>query len=502
MFSLRRRSAALVLPALVAVLVAPSADAATKKVPSARKADNASRVGGLKASRTPKAGQLLPLDKNKKFPASVLPTGLAGPQGPQGVPGAPGAQGPAGSPGPQGPKGETGTVDTSDFYGKGASDARFAQLGPAGPQTPAPTALGGASLWLRSTVADAGTSKTADLKALNDGGLLAGGTLGYGTIPATGCGERTMWYPYKAAFRSGSAGACSGPGTAWDDANVGFYSWAGGSGTIASAFGTFAFGVDSVASATSAVAIGNNSISSGTASTTLGASSRADGFGALAAGFTNRAAGQGAAAVGYRSAAMGDYSVALGQRAVAGAGCPTSGQCDLTGLDPNQGYDGAFVFGDASTTNTIAATANNQFTARAAGGFRFLTNAGATTGCNLPSGSGVFSCTSDRDAKEDVAPARGVLERLSRVPVSTWSYKTEKGGVRHMGPMAQDFRRAFGLGTDDTSIGLLDEAGVSLAAVKELHAQTERQQRKLDTQAARIAALERRLDALIREEGR
>jgi hypothetical protein len=53
------------------------------------------------------------------------------------------------------------------------------------------------------------------------------GTLGIGIIPATGCGYRMMWYPFKGAFRAGTTddgGACN----YWDDANIGFYSWAGG----------------------------------------------------------------------------------------------------------------------------------------------------------------------------------------------------------------------------------------------------------------------------------
>jgi hypothetical protein len=56
-------------------------------------AKNAGAVGGIKASKTPKAGQLLPLGANKKFPASVVPRG---PQGAQGIPGPAGAAGPAG----------------------------------------------------------------------------------------------------------------------------------------------------------------------------------------------------------------------------------------------------------------------------------------------------------------------------------------------------------------------------------------------------------------------
>jgi hypothetical protein len=59
-------------------------------------AKNAQAVNGIKASKTPKAGQLLPLGTNKKFPVSVVPAGPKGPQGAQGVQGVPGPTGPAG----------------------------------------------------------------------------------------------------------------------------------------------------------------------------------------------------------------------------------------------------------------------------------------------------------------------------------------------------------------------------------------------------------------------
>jgi hypothetical protein len=69
---------------ITAVLVAvagftPLGQAARNIVPRARFAVNAGKVDGLNASRAPKAGYLLALDKNKKFPASVLAgSGLTG----------------------------------------------------------------------------------------------------------------------------------------------------------------------------------------------------------------------------------------------------------------------------------------------------------------------------------------------------------------------------------------------------------------------------------------
>jgi hypothetical protein len=143
------------------------------------------------------------------------------------------------------------------------------------------------------------------------------------------------------------------------------------------------------------------------------------------------------------------------------------------------GFTGAFVYGDHSTIDiespvAVQAIAANEFAVRAAGGFRFRTSPDLSTGCNLPSGSGTFSCTSSRSAKTRFAPVDGddLLVRLRSVPVNSWSYIGEAGGVRHLGPFAEDFRAAFGLGVDDRSIGLQDIDGVNFAAVQALEART------------------------------
>lgn len=70
------------------------------------------------------------------------------------------------------------------------------------------------------------------------------------------------------------------------------------------------------------------------------------------------------------------------------------------------------------------------------------------------------------------------------MPVSTWSYKTDDPSVRHLGPMAQDFYSAFGLGDTDRGYYSVDAHGVTLAAIKALAAQVQ-------AQDARIEALER-----------
>jgi hypothetical protein len=140
--------------------------------------------------------------------------------------------------------------------------------------------------------------------------------------------------------------------------------------------------------------------------------------------------------------------------------------------DANQ--PGAFVWSDTSNFTAFASTAANEFSARAAGGFRFVTSTDGSgnpqSGCNLPGGSGTFSCTSDRYVKDvlaDVDP-RDVLRRVVRIPLTRWSYKTRLG-VEHVGPMAQDFFAEFGLGEDDKHISGVDADGIALAAIQGLY---------------------------------
>jgi hypothetical protein len=86
---------------------------------------------------------------------------------------------------------------------------------------------------------------------------------------------------------------------------------------------------------------------------------------------------------------------------------------------------------------------------------------------------------------------------VAALPVSEWSYISE-GGVRHLGPMAQDFYAAFKVGEDDRHITTIDEDGVALAAVKglarknrELQAKVNAMQSQLAELAAEVAELRR-----------
>lgn len=76
----RRLPIVLSMTALVVAIagITPLGEAASEAIP--RFARNADKVDGIHASRSPKAGRLLALNRQRKFPASVLPaaTGLSG----------------------------------------------------------------------------------------------------------------------------------------------------------------------------------------------------------------------------------------------------------------------------------------------------------------------------------------------------------------------------------------------------------------------------------------
>jgi endosialidase-like protein len=106
------------------------------------------------------------------------------------------------------------------------------------------------------------------------------------------------------------------------------------------------------------------------------------------------------------------------------------------------------------------------------------------------------STISDRSLKEGFAPVdpRVVLAAVVALPIERWSYKGET--ARHLGPMAQDFAAALGLGADDRHIFPLDVGGVALAAIQGLHGLAQAQEARLETLERELTALRRETAAL------
>lgn len=108
---------------------------------------------------------------------------------------------------------------------------------------------------------------------------------------------------------------------------------------------------------------------------------------------------------------------------------------------------------------------------------------------------GVWANASDRNLKSGFSRLDPllILSKVVALPVTSWFYKSEGESVRHVGPVAQDFSAAFGLGNSDKAIGTVDEGGVALAAIQGLNQKLERENAKLH---AELDALRARVDAL------
>ena len=279
---------------------------------------------------------------------------------------------------------------------------------------------------------------------------------------------------------------------------------------------TIAGGTGNLAShPSSTVAGGSNNVASHYVSTVGGGESNgASGYSsAIAGGFRNVASGQksvvGGGWANEASAAASTVSGGRSNRALddyatvpGGVCCSASGVASLAaGTMAKAGHDGTFVWGD-STDACIHSGDVNQFIVRANGGlwfgaitetFTVTIDSGVfistTTGAYLSDG-GVWTDASDVNGKTDIAPVvvAEVLATLLELPISTWK-PVDSPSVEHMGPMAQDFYAAFGLGRDDRHIASLDLAGAAVAAIQGMHAE-------MDELRVENAELRRRLEAL------
>lgn len=206
---------------------------------------------------------------------------------------------------------------------------------------------------------------------------------------------------------------------------VGPYNKALGYGSLALGYQSSAYGSYAIAQGFASDASGNYSRSmgyytdaSGDYGTSIGNYTRATATASTAIGYADTASGIYSVSIGYRSHSSGNYSMVLGS------------------YGTTNGYQGAMVLSDVSTSLTTKSSANNQFTARFAGGFRLFTNAGQTAGVSLASGGTGWSSISDRRAKTDFKPCPYGLSTILKLNTMTYRYL----GNQHqtMGFIAQE----------------------------------------------------------------
>lgn len=221
----------------------------------------------------------------------------------------------------------------------------------------------------------------------------------------------------------------------------------------------------------------------------------------IGGGTSNTASGSGATVCGggNNTASNTDATVCGGSvNTASGINATACGGSNNTAEGPNSFaagssakalHNGSFVWSDnaAGSSDPVSSSAINQFVVRATGGFRFYTHYTMTTGVTLDPGGGSWVSVSDSTLKENFQPVDGneILEKLAQLDITRWNYKTQDASIEHIGPMAQDFHRLFGVGSNNTTITTIDPDGISLAAIKALIDKNE----KLETELVELKKL-------------
>lgn len=137
----------------------------------------------------------------------------------------------------------------------------------------------------------------------------------------------------------------------------------------------------------------------------------------------------------------------------------------------NTGFQGAET-GDASAGNLLQSQYNS--TLQASEFQQQLSeqeNASMMSGIGSLAGSlGSAYILSSKSYKDNKRPSKGNLDAMAKMPVGRWNYKkgiADGGAAEHIGPYAEDFNKATGLG-DGRTIPMQDALGLTMGAVNEL----------------------------------
>lgn len=405
----------------------------------------------------------------------------------------------------------------SDHYGTiggGASNTTGDQAGSVSDR-PFATVGGGLSNQSRgafSVIAGGGFNQAIGLQSAVGGGnendatgenaTIAGGSanLASAYLATVAGGGFNTASAQKGTVAGGSNNTASGSGSA-----IG-----GGVGnSVTASNGTVGGGTgNTVAAIAATVSGGSGNLASGNgASVNGGTDNTASGSKATVGGGSENCAGGSASWAGGIAAKVRPGSTA----GAAGVGC-----IGVPAAPGQAGDGGTFIWADNQGPDFIS-TGSAQFLVRAQGGIWLGTTStvsipfgrfiNTSTGAYLTSG-GTWTNASSRALKRAFAAvdAGAVLDRVLALPMQSWEYTASPGEGRHLGPIAEDFHAAFGLGNSQAAISTVDADGVALSAIQGLNAKLEtkvdEQQRAMarlqaenTALAARLAALEHRLSA-------
>lgn len=307
-------------------------------------------------------------------------------------------------------------------------------------------------------------------------------------------------------------------------AGSGAFSWTGvpNFGNLASGVvSTVVGGANNVASGTySTIVAGQDGRAGGDYSTvTGGVGNGAYGYGSTVSGGASNRAGNTASAANdpiYATVGGGGGNIATGGASMVPGGWQNSASglgSFAAGWRAKATRDGQFTWADSkdfdfnpAAQGSFGGNPTNAFMVRATGGVAFYTGINNQTGALgpvcyiLPNGSG-WNCVSDRALKTNISNVspKKVLRDLMSIPVSTWNMIGSD--VRQIGPMSQDFFKAFGVGSDDRTINQTDAQGVAFAAIQGLYQELADERRSNQAKDVELKLLKRELSAIKKKLG-
>ena len=125
------------------------------------------------------------------------------------------------------------------------------------------------------------------------------------------------------------------------------------------------------------------------------------------------------------------------------------------------------------------------------------TNSTNGNGAHVTNG-GSWVNGSSRTFKEKFQPVNTdiILQKIGNLNITRWQYKDSDEG-QHLGPVAEEFYDAFGLGHDEKYISTTDASGVALAAIKAIYHRLQEIEKQYESLLYENRKLTRQINKLI-----
>ena len=194
--------------------------------------------------------------------------------------------------------------------------------------------------------------------------------------------------------------------------------------------------------------------------------------------------------MGIACEALGVSSVAIGRKAFAEQNSTVA-----IGNDVKAQHRGSWVIGDSITHQNFRLSQDqDKFHAYFSNGYNLYTTKSSevASGAYMNAGDSAWSSISDKTKKENYKTVnkQEILEKLIAMPIEEWNYKSQDKSIRHIGPYAQDFNKAYGLGDKKLTISTIDADGIALVAIQALNEKLELEKKKNSALEARLEKLE------------